>query len=141
ECIFSPTNKNFKNTILTKIAETDLYDDIAWFINNEKHYSEKGLPYKRGYILHGPPGTGKSSIIKAIANEYRMDIFNIDLEIIKTGNHLTKLMTDINYRVKNRKYILAIEDIDRSPLLNTNQNIYYSDNHNDKLNICTFINF
>ncbi len=52
------TNKNISNTIVSEQVEKDLYEDISWFLSNESWYNAKGLPYKRGYILSGPPGTG-----------------------------------------------------------------------------------
>ena len=41
--------------------------DIKRFIDSAKWYSEKGVPYRRGYLLYGPPGTGKSSFTQALA--------------------------------------------------------------------------
>lgn len=52
------TNKTPKNTILSDDIEDNLYKDIENFLLNENWYNSKGLPYKRGYILDGPPGTG-----------------------------------------------------------------------------------
>ncbi len=38
-----------------------------------------GIPYRRGYLLHGPPGSGKSSFIQALAGqlEYNICILNL----------------------------------------------------------------
>ena len=50
------SNKRVVNTIM---ADCQLFQDVEWFLNNEEWYNQRGIPYKRGYILHGPPGTGK----------------------------------------------------------------------------------
>ena len=114
EKIYSNTNKNFKNTIVSESVCKNFYEDVKYFINNEKFYVEKGIPYKRGYMLYGLPGCGKSSLIKALANEFSLDIFSIDLEILDNES-LNKLITEINYLTNNnKKHILVFEDIDRS---------------------------
>ena len=130
DCIQSRCNKNYNNTVVSDKLQKDLYDDISWFIENEDWYSNKGIPYKRGYILYGPPGTGKTSLIKAIANTHNLPVFNLDFESIKTNNDLLKLVTDINYLVQNGRYILALEDIDRSTILKKMRRYYYESNSN-----------
>ena len=40
---------------------------IQFFLNNESWYEEHGIPYMFGLLLHGEPGCGKTSTIKAIA--------------------------------------------------------------------------
>lgn len=37
--------------------------DVKDFIANPKWYTDRGIPYRRGYLLHGPPGCGKSSFM------------------------------------------------------------------------------
>ncbi|KAM7303030.1 putative chaperone bcs1 [Ixodes scapularis] len=37
--------------------------DVRDFIANPKWYTDRGIPYRRGYLLHGPPGCGKSSFM------------------------------------------------------------------------------
>ena len=107
------SNKTISNTIVSKTVQRDLFDDVEWFMQNEKWYNEKGVDYKRGYLLHGVPGCGKSSSIKAIANKYKMPIFNLDLETIKTNSQLISLTNDILCEVPDKPYILTIEDFDR----------------------------
>ena len=111
------TNKSFENTIVSENVNNKFFKDIDWFSNNDEWYSNKGLPYKRGYLLHGPPGTGKTSLIKAIANSYNLDVFSIDFDTVKTNHDLINLMLEINFLSQNKKYILALEDLDRSDIL------------------------
>ena len=68
----------------------------------------QGIPYRRGYLLHGPPGSGKSSFIQALAGSLSYDIFMLNLS--------ERGLTDykLNYLMSNapeRSFIL-IEDVD-----------------------------
>ncbi len=110
------TNKRIGNTILSESAENNLYKDIDWFLHNQKLYNTQGIPYQRGYFLYGVPGTGKTSCIKAIANEYQLDIFSIQMNDLTDNSQFTLLMTRITELTGNRPYILALEDFDRASL-------------------------
>ena len=128
--IYVNTNKNFKNTIVSEYVSKNFYEDVKKFMNNEAYYAEKGVPYKRGYLLHGLPGCGKSSLVKALANEFSLDIFSIDLETI-TNENLSKLITEINYLTNNTQHILVFEDIDRSKIFKPHTG-YYRDDYDKK---------
>ena len=107
------SNKTEKNTIVSKQVEKELFDDIDLFMKSDELYSQRGMDYKRGYLLFGEPGCGKSSSIKAIANKYNLFVFNLDLESIKTNSHLLSLMNDMLDEVPDTPYILTLEDFDR----------------------------
>ena len=50
--------------------------DLGAFFSGAKKewYTELGLPHTRTYMLHGPPGTGKTSLIQCVASEYDMNV-------------------------------------------------------------------
>jgi SpoVK/Ycf46/Vps4 family AAA+-type ATPase len=114
-------SKNINNTIVSEEVNEHFYQDIHKFINDEEYYINMGLPYKRGYLLYGVAGTGKTSLIKAISNEYHLPIFILDLSIVSSNNELVKMINEINQCITvDQKYLLIFEDIDRSNVFNNN---------------------
>jgi len=132
DTVYIKTNKTKENTIYSKEINEEFFDDVKWFMENEDWFSSRGIPYKRGYVLHGKPGTGKTSMAKILANHYELPIFIIDLETIKNNSDFVRLSTDISYFTQNKKYILLIEDMDRSSLLN--------DSYGTDLSQCCLLN-
>lgn len=109
------TNKTIKNTIVSDDVNRLFFEDVYHFLHNEKYYISKGLPYKRGYLLHGEPGCGKTSLIKAVANEYNIPIFIIDLSVFENNNELIKIVQDVNNMIASKQmHLLVFEDVDRS---------------------------
>ena len=51
-------------------TKAEIVDQIKWFMANEQWYVLRGIPYKLVFLLHGPPGTGKSSLIYAMASHF-----------------------------------------------------------------------
>lgn len=109
-------NKTIKTTIVSEHVRKDLLDDIEFFMNNEEYYAKHGIPYKRGYLLHGEPGTGKTSIIKAFAALYSIPIFIVDCNMFKTNDKFVQMMDNINNFTYKKKHIVIFEDIDRTLL-------------------------
>ena len=100
-------------------GKQQLIDKIDFFLNNKNWYYEKGIPYSLGIGLHGPPGTGKTSFIKALANYTKRHIIVFSLKLIKTKTQLEKLFFENTYNDDNEDYsidwtkkILVFEDID-----------------------------
>ncbi|XP_047366609.1 mitochondrial chaperone BCS1 [Vespa velutina] len=89
------------------ISERILYD-CKDFINTPSWYSDRGIPYRRGYLLYGPPGCGKSSFITALAGELERGICVLNLsERGLTDDRLNHLLA-----VAPQQTIILLEDID-----------------------------
>ena len=131
------TNKNFSNTILTDEVHARLVDDLKNFAGSEDYYNKKGIPYKRGYLLYGLPGTGKTSIIKAMASFYGMDIYLINMGDVQTEKEMSLLFQGT--RSADGYHMLVFEDIDRCPLFQ-NMDGYYGQLANNKSLMRTFLN-
>jgi chaperone BCS1 len=100
-------------------GKRDLISKIDFFINNKDWYYEKGIPYSLGIGLHGPPGTGKTSFIKALANYTNRHIIVLSLKLIKTKRQLERFFFENMYNNNNEKNsitfdkkIIVFEDID-----------------------------
>jgi ATP-dependent 26S proteasome regulatory subunit len=100
-------------------GKKELISKIDFFLKNRDWYYEKGIPYSLGIGLHGPPGTGKTSLIKSLANYTSRHIIVISLKLIKTKSQLEKFFFENTYNGSNEKNsisfdkkIIVFEDID-----------------------------
>ncbi|GKB04307.1 AAA-ATPase ASD, mitochondrial-like protein, partial [Tanacetum coccineum] len=89
--------------------KNDILNDLMRFSKSKDFYKRVGKSWKRGYLLHGPPGTGKSSMIAAMANLLEYDIYDLELTSVKDNSELRRLLIDTS-----SKSIIVIEDIDCS---------------------------
>lgn len=97
-----------ESVVLDEGVKERIVDDVNDFLQSGKWYYDRGIPYRRGYLLYGPPGTGKSSFIQALAGEldYNIAILNLS-ERGLTDDRLNHLLTI----VPNRTLVL-LEDVD-----------------------------
>lgn len=67
--------RSIESVILDEDITRDILEDIETFLNSAAWYKEHGIPYQRGYLLHGPTGNGKTSLVLAMASMYGRDIY------------------------------------------------------------------
>ena len=116
------TYKSINNIFGSHIAT--IRDRINLFINHCEWYQQRGIPHTLGILLHGRPGCGKTSLIKAIARDTNRHVFNISLRNTTTQRQLINLFFDENIAITNSaneagiisipldQRIYVIEDID-----------------------------
>ena len=115
------TNRTFDNVFFQQ--KKQVHHRTKFFLERRDWYDRKGIPYTMGFMFHGPPGTGKTSTIKAIANEGHRHIINIQLSEIKSKQQLQHLFFNDEIHVHNginlERYTIpvserlyVIEDID-----------------------------
>lgn len=75
--VFRKTRNINKLTITNDMQK--VLDDVHRFINSPQKYHSKGRPYRRGYLLEGEPGTGKTTIVEIVATKYERPIYTITL--------------------------------------------------------------
>jgi hypothetical protein len=110
--IFSSV-KRFDNLFFKE--KEDLINDLDFFNNNKKWYIDKGIPYTFGLLLYGKPGTGKSSLIKAISNYTHRHILDINLKTIKTIEDFEQIFNETKFSkhtIHSSQLIIILEDID-----------------------------
>lgn len=113
----SVSNKTKKNVLVSDKVQKDFYDDMETFWGQEESYNKRGITFKRGYLIHGTPGSGKSSLISSIINEYELPVFKFDMSVIQENDELNKLNDTIyDYIGMSEKHLLLLEDIDRCRL-------------------------
>lgn len=96
------------SVVLDDNKKEKIIDDVKEFLQSSKWYEERGIPYRRGYLLHGPPGCGKTSFITALAGhlEYSICVLNLSDPGL-TDDRLNYLMA-----VAPSQSIILLEDID-----------------------------
>ena len=107
----------FKRNLNTIYLENKnkIFESINVWKNSEEFYRERGIPYKLGILLYGEPGTGKSSLVHAIASELNKDVI-----VLTAGAILNGKLSRYNTACCDTPPIIVIEEIDT--IVNSRQN-------------------
>jgi hypothetical protein len=89
-----------------------LKTDFESFWEREGWFREQRLPFRRGYLLHGPPGNGKSTAIRAMMTSQKLIAYTLRLfgPNVDDGD-LDQLF---DRALKNRPAMVLLEDLDRA---------------------------
>ncbi|KAK4619706.1 Mitochondrial chaperone BCS1 [Fulvia fulva] len=98
----------FESVVLDKGVSDRILADVREFLDARTWYLDRGIPYRRGYLLYGPPGTGKTSFVQALAGQLDYNIAMLSLsQRGLTDDLLNHLLLNVPART-----IVLLEDAD-----------------------------
>lgn len=101
------TKRDLSSVILPEDQKTRIVADIDNFLKSKKWYTSMGIPYRRGLLFWGQPGTGKTSLAMALAGMFDLRIYTINLGSVENDQDLVQAITSVP-----EKSMLLIEDVD-----------------------------
>ncbi|KAG1460722.1 hypothetical protein G6F56_005883 [Rhizopus delemar] len=99
--------RSFESVILKDGQKERILKDIQSFRRREHWYGNRGIPYRRGYLLYGPPGTGKTSLVQSVASKVNMNVAIISLSGSMDDEKFNVMLQEVPHNS-----ILIMEDID-----------------------------
>ncbi|KAI9853638.1 MAG: hypothetical protein M1813_002041 [Trichoglossum hirsutum] len=108
-CMSRPP-RPLSTVVLDEAQKRAFVDDVKEYLHpwTRRWYSNRGIPYRRGYLFHGPPGTGKTSLCFAVSGMFGLRIHVVSLN----SRTLSEDGLESLFHNLPRRCVVLLEDID-----------------------------
>lgn len=89
----------------------DVRSTVRFWLTNQRWYQDRGMPWRMGVELEGPPGTGKSTLVKVLAQELEVPLMVISPEVLEGMRDWSDLWSKVMVETRPPIFVL-IEDFD-----------------------------
>jgi hypothetical protein len=108
EDIGPPKPSSALNDLALSPEMRNITEEIDFWLHQEEWYVKRGIPWRRGYLFYGEPGTGKTSLARAIAQDFNMPISIFDLSSMSNEDFINAW----NQTLMHSPCIALLEDLD-----------------------------
>jgi hypothetical protein len=105
------TGYNWDSVVLSPVIRQMLRDDFERFLKDEAWFHRRGLPWRRGFLLYGPPGNGKTMAIRVMASHPDVRAYALDFANRNLSADSVALLFELAARTAPS--IVIFEDLDR----------------------------
>ena len=102
----------FDNLILQDSLKQEIQSDLAKFFASREIYENYRIPWKRGILLIGPPGNGKTHTVKALVNSTDRPCLYVKSFKSQCGTDQDNMRDVFSRARRNAPCILVLEDLD-----------------------------
>ncbi len=106
--------RSLDSIFMESSVKDSIVGHVDWFLKNQDFYKKNGIPYKTGILLHGIPGSGKTSLAKALGNHFNKKVYYMNLGSLSDDYYLIQALSDVS-----DNSIVLLEDIDCVKKINT----------------------
>ncbi len=147
ECkVYTWNNTNWSGNVVHRQLNRDdlflatakkdvIFNDLDRFMGLEKTYEKRKINWMRGYFLYGLPGSGKSTVVNAISNETKMNVYQVDISSFENTQKMNEAFGQIP-----PKSIILMEDVDTCQALHRRANETATKSPNNDITLGTVLN-
>ena len=103
---------SFDNLVLPAALKREIKDDFANFFASREVYDKYKIPWKRGVLLIGPPGNGKTHTVKALINQTKQPCLYVKSFKSCWGTDHDRIREVFSRARKTTPSIIVLEDLD-----------------------------